>query len=77
MADEIHQQMREDNSTRLRVVISALAMLYAMTFLGGFLQDTQYNFPTFTLVYSKFFFEGKILVTSSFIKILHYQFGFL
>ncbi|MBT4099838.1 MAG: hypothetical protein HOM68_15195 [Gemmatimonadetes bacterium] len=64
MADEIHQQMREDNSTRLRVVISALAMLYAMTFLGGFLQDTQYNFLNY-IFFSFLFIGGGGLVSVS------------
>ena len=45
MAEET--QMSEDNSTRLRIVASALALLYVMTFLGGFLQDTPYNFVNY------------------------------
>jgi len=49
MADEIHQQMREDNSTRLRTIVSTLAVIYVVTFLSGFLQDTQYNFVNYVL----------------------------
>ncbi len=44
MAEETHQKMSEDNSTKLRIVISALTLIYVLTFAGGFLQDTQYNF---------------------------------
>ena len=38
MADETHQRMSKDNSTRLRILDSALAVTYGMTFLSGFLQ---------------------------------------
>lgn len=36
--------MREGSSKRLRLFISALAVIYALTFLSGFLQDTPYNY---------------------------------
>lgn len=39
--------MSEANSTRLRVTVSALALVAAMTFLSGFLQDTPYNFVNY------------------------------
>ena len=34
----------EDNSTRLKVIVSALAVTYVMIFLCGFLQATPLNF---------------------------------
>ena len=57
MAEETHQRMSEDNSTRLRVTVSALAVIYVMTFLGGFLQDTQYNFLNY-IFFSLLFIGG-------------------
>ena len=44
MAGETDQRMSDDNSTRLRLIVSALAVTYVMTFVSGFLQDTPYNF---------------------------------
>ena len=44
MAEETHQKMSEDNSTKLRIIVSALSLIYVLTFVGGFLQDTRYNF---------------------------------
>jgi hypothetical protein len=49
MPDETHQKTTEDNSTRLRAIVAALAVIYVMTFLGGFLQDTQFNFVNYIL----------------------------
>ena len=37
MLDETHEKMSEDNSTRLRTIVSALAVIYVVTFLGWFL----------------------------------------
>ena len=47
MADETHKRKSEENSTRLRVIVFALAVTYVLTFLSGFLQDTQYNFVNY------------------------------
>ena len=47
MDEETHRKMIEDNSTRLRIVVSALAFIYVLTFVGGFLQDTRYNFVNY------------------------------
>jgi len=58
MADETHLKMSEDKSTKLRVIVSALAVIYVMTFLGGFLQDTQYNY--FNYVFFSLLFIGGI-----------------
>ncbi len=57
MAEETHQKMSEDNSTRLRITVSALAVIYVMTFLSGFLQNTQYNFLNY-IFFSILFIGG-------------------
>ena len=44
MAEATHQKMSEDNSTRLRTTVSALAVTYVMTFLSSLLQATPFNF---------------------------------
>jgi len=44
MAEKTQPKMSEDNSTRLRITVSALTVIYVMTFLSGFLQATQFNF---------------------------------
>ena len=54
MADETHHKMSEDNPTRLRIVVSALAVIYVMTFLSGFLQATKYNFLNYIFFFLLF-----------------------
>ena len=49
--------MSEENPTRLRIIASALAVVYVMTFLSGFLQDTQYNFVNY-IFFSLLFIGG-------------------
>ena len=49
--------MSEDNPTRLRIIASALAVVYVMTFLSGLLQDTQYNFVNY-IFFSLLFIGG-------------------
>ena len=66
MADETHQRMSEDNSTRLRIIVSALAVTYAMTFLSGFLQDTKYNF--FNYIFFPLLFIGGIVLLNETVK---------
>jgi hypothetical protein len=66
MAEATHQKMSEDNSTRLRITASALAVIYVATFLGGFLQATPFNFLNYI-----FFFllcMGGILLMSGTVK---------
>ena len=60
------QKASEDNSQRLRKVVSALAIIYVMTFLSGFLQDTQYNF--FNYIFFSLLFIGGIVLVSSTVK---------
>ena len=62
MADDTHQGMSEDNSTKLRMIVAALAMLYVLTFVSGFLQDTPYNF--FNYIFFSLLFIGGIGLTS-------------
>ena len=50
--------MAEDNSKRLRIFISALAVIYTLTFLSGFLQDTPYNL--FNYIFFSLLFIGGI-----------------
>ena len=66
MAEATHQKVSEDNSTRLRIVVSALAVTYVMTFLSGFLQDTQYNF--FNYVFFSLLFIGGIGLMNGTVK---------
>jgi uncharacterized membrane protein len=39
----------KDNPRRLRNILLALAVTYMLTFLGGFLQDTTFNFVNYIL----------------------------
>ena len=54
--------MSDDNTTRLRIVVSVLTVIYIMTFLGGFLQDTQYNFVNY-IFFSLLFIGGIVLIS--------------
>jgi len=47
VAPETHQKMKADNSTRLRIIVTALAVIYMLTFVSGFLQGTPYNFVNY------------------------------
>ena len=58
MAEATQQNVSKDNSTRLRITVSALAVIYVMTFLSGFLQDTPYNF--FNYIFFSLLFIGGI-----------------
>jgi uncharacterized membrane protein len=39
----------KDNPRRLRNILLVLALIYILTFLGGFLQDTPFNFVNYIL----------------------------
>jgi len=54
MADETHHKTSGDNPTRLRQIVSALAVIYVMTFFSGFWQDTQYNFFNYIFFFRLF-----------------------
>jgi len=49
MSEIANQRTSEDNSTKLRMTVSAMAVIYVLTFLGGFLQNTQLNFVNYIL----------------------------
>lgn len=66
MAEDTHQNMSEDNSTRLRIIASALAVIYVMTFLSGFLQDTPYNL--FNYIFFTLLFVGGVVLMSGTLK---------
>ena len=66
MADETHHKMTEDNPRRLKRIVTALAMIYVMTFLSGFLQDTQFNF--FNYIFFFLLFIGGIGLVSVTVK---------
>jgi len=66
MADETHHKMSQDYSTRLRLIVSALAVIYVMTFVSGFWQDTQYNF--FNYIFFFLLFMGGIGLMSVTVK---------
>lgn len=54
MANETHHKTSEDNPTRLRIIVSALAVIYVMTFLSGFCrtQDTIFSITSSFSFYS-------------------------
>jgi len=60
MADETHDKMNEEDPRRLKMTVSALAVIYVMTFLGGFLQETQFNF--FNYIFFSLLFIGGIFL---------------
>jgi len=66
MAEATHQKMSEDNSTRLRITVSALAVTYVMTFLSGFLQATPFNFLNY--IFFSLLCIGGILLMSGTVK---------
>ncbi len=60
MADLINHKMSEDLST-LKQILYVLAVLYVMTFLGGFLQATKLNFLNY-IFFSLLFIGGIVLI---------------
>lgn len=44
MTADVHQNMSEHKPRKLRLIVIGLAVIYLMTFMSGFLQDTQLNF---------------------------------
>jgi hypothetical protein len=66
MTNETQHKTSEGNPTRLRLIVTALAVIYVMTFLSGFWQDTQYNF--FNYIFFFLLFVGGIGLISVTIK---------
>ena len=61
MTDKTHHKESEDNPRRLLILIIGLAVIYVMTFLSGFLQDTQFNFFNY-IFFSLLFLGGIVLI---------------
>jgi len=53
--------MTENNPVKLQSIVIALAILYIMTFLSGFLQDTQFNFINY-IFFALLFIGGIVLI---------------
>ena len=49
MVDENHQRMSENQPRKIRPLVIGLAVIYVMTFLSGFLQNTPFNFVNYIL----------------------------
>ena len=62
MTDEVHNRVSEDNPRRMKRTVIGLAVIYVMTFLSGFLQDTQFNFVNYIL-FSLLFIGGIVLIS--------------
>lgn len=61
MTDETYHNVGENNPRRLLKIVIGLAVIYVMTFLAGFLQDTQFNFVNYIL-FSLLFIGGIVLI---------------
>lgn len=57
--------MCEENRRRLKQIVHVLAVLYVMTLLSGFLQDTQFNFFNYIL-FAFLFLVGIVLLRVTF-----------
>jgi len=66
MADETHDKMNEEDLRRLKMTVSALAVIYVLTFLSGFLQETQFNF--FNYIFFSLLFIGGIGLMNTTVK---------
>ena len=55
MSDETQQKVSAETPRRLLKIVIALAVIYGMTFLSGFLQDTHFNFVNYI------FFSGLLI----------------
>lgn len=61
MTDDTHHNAGKDNPTRLLKMVIGLALIYVMTFLSGFLQDTQKNFFNY-IFFSLLLIGGIVLI---------------
>jgi len=61
MTDETHQKVSQDYPRRLLKIVIGLAVVYVMTFLSGFLQDTLFNFFNY-IFFSLLFIGGIVLI---------------
>ena len=60
MTDETYHKVSENNPRRLLKIVIGLAVIYVMTFLSGFLQDTWFNF--FNYIFFFLLFIGGIVL---------------
>jgi len=63
--DETHDRL-SDNPRMLKRAVIGLAVIYVMTFLSGFLQDTQFNFLNY--IFFSLLFVGGVVLTSMTVK---------
>jgi len=61
LTDEALPKVSEDNSRRLLKIVIGLAVIYVMTFLSGFLQDTLFNFFNY-IFFSLLLIGGIVLI---------------
>ena len=61
MTDKTHQKVRQDYPRRLLIIVIGLALVYVMTFLSGFLQDTLFNFFNY-IFFSLLLIGGIVLI---------------
>ena len=66
MTDETHQKGSQNYPRRLLKIIIGLAVVYVMTFLSGFLQDTLFNF--FNYIFFLLLFIGGIILIRATVK---------
>ena len=66
MADEAHHKVSEAKPRKLLLIVIGLAVIYVMTFMGGFLQDTQLNFLNY--VFFSLLLVGGILLIGETVK---------
>lgn len=61
MTDATHDRAIQDSPGRMKGIVVGLAVIYVMTFLSGFLQDTQFNYLNYIL-FSLLFIGGIVLI---------------
>ncbi len=66
MTDETHLSGSQDYPRRLLKIVIGLAVVYVMTFLSGFLQDTLFNF--FNYIFFLLLFIGGIVLIIATVK---------
>ena len=66
MTDKTHHKESEDSPRRVLKIVIGLAVIYVMTFVSGFLQDTQFNFVNY--IFFSLLFIGGIGLMSTTVK---------
>lgn len=66
MTEDTHHKISQDHRRSLKRIVLILALIYVITFLGGFLQDTQWNF--FNYIFFFLLFIGGIILMSVTVK---------